>query len=202
MKAHALRFGPLALLAGCLLWCFWPGGFEVLSPRLGRPAVLRPGDELVVEVTHSNPFASPPWTLSLRSKSGGMFELEIESRSSSRSRHFLVTRLPKTAQPESYTLTVRAGAHEAVLPRAVHVVERFSERVTFVQVADLPTFGDDESGDAAMDRIVDEINVIHPDFVLVTGASPSRPSRPVERPRTRVTSPRAAGIRRRVSSAS
>jgi len=169
MKAHALRFFPLVFLAGMLLWCFWPGGFVVSFPRLGKPAVLRPGDQLRIEITHSNPFAAPAWTLSVRAESGEQLDLRIKSQSHSRSRHSLLARLPETAHPEAYTLIVQTGAHEAVLPKAVHVVEEFSANVTFVQVADLPTFGDDESGDAAMDRIVDEINVIHPDFVLVTG---------------------------------
>ena len=77
--------------------------------------------------------------------------------------------VPASLGAGTYSLVVSDGANTQMRPGAVHVVSDFPDAVSIVQMADLPTLGGSGDGDRRLQQIVDEINIINPDLVLMTG---------------------------------
>lgn len=144
--------------------------FEIVQPHLGAPAILRPGDSLRIDLVSAWPFWRSELEIELEGPVQG-HPLEVGRTTSSvlglgRSAH--VT-LPLDLPARGFSLRVSGGGVSRVRPQAVRVVAEYPSRIRFVQLADLPFIGDRGRADAEMERIVDEINLIAPDYVLITG---------------------------------
>jgi len=144
--------------------------FVVLRPHLGALAIARAGESIAIEVTTSIPFWRPEWRVWVDGPRGrrelAIEQVEMNLRGA---RQRLLVALPDDLGVGGLDLTVEAGALRRYRPQALHVVTGYPQRVRFVQLADLPVLGDQGSGEAAMGSLIDEINLIAPDFVLFTG---------------------------------
>jgi hypothetical protein len=149
------------------LWAMLPARFEVLGPRLGVPAIVRSGDALQVSIHTSIPLWRPHWQVWLehRGKRVAIKDVLHKARFNTATLSFSV---PATLNAGSYSLVVSDGSQEQRRPDAIHIVSHFPDAVSIVQLADLPTLGNHD-GDRRMQQLVDEINIINPDLVLMTG---------------------------------
>jgi predicted phosphohydrolase len=156
-----------ALVTGSVLSAILPLRFELLTPRLGVPAIRLPGESFEIELRTSLPGWSPAPEVVLV----GDERVVCTARylDSSGSRQALVAQIPGDAPAGSYTLEVALGDALEARTRAVHVLTEYPEELTVVQLADLPTFLKGKGGDEQMQRTIAEVNTIDPDLVLLTG---------------------------------
>jgi len=156
-----------ALLAS-LLAAVLPDDCVVVRPRLGVPAVVLPGQTFRVELREAVPFREE--SVAVRLVGERALPCEHVAAAGSGATRTLEVTVPEGAPPGGYELEVTRGDLVRRRPRAVWVLEGLpDEACTIVQLADLPTLGGDGSGDTLMTTIVDEIALIAPDLVLVTG---------------------------------
>ncbi len=144
-----------------------PAKFDVIAPRLGTPVIVQPGATVDVKVKLTLPFWQPQWQVSLALRderipldvTGGYMNVAYQTMS---------VRVPGTVAAGSYSLVLSDGANEMIRSKAVHVVQEFPQQVSIVQMADLPTLGRGD-GDQRLQQIIDEINIINPNLVFLTG---------------------------------
>jgi len=160
------------------------GGFTLVAPRSAMPVMVRPHDLFVITVSLAQPAAD--WEATLDTA----YDRVVESFSLPvREAHYFQERetwrvqvqVPETATPELYNLTVTAtfgGGWAAVTePRAVSVVSAFKSNFSFVHLTDFHIgdprgFTEDINktlGWKAAKKSIDEINLLNPDFVLISG---------------------------------
>lgn len=153
------------------LACWWslvPVGFELVRPRLGIPEVALGGEVVRLELRDGLPFESgdaPRVTLV------GAERIELVARELSRrgaARSFEL-QLPEDLRSRAYALEVELRGVTHSHPKAVHVLDEYPEEYKIVHLADVPTFLGDGRGDVLMARIVEEVNMIAPDLVLISG---------------------------------
>lgn len=161
----------IVLSAVMVLWVILPARFDVFAPRLGMPAIVHAGQPVTVTVKTSVPFWQPHWQawLGLRES---RIPLQITDRQSGLATQALTFVVPASLGDGSYSLTLSDGDNEIVRPGAVFVQTTFPKQITIVQLADLPTLAKasvEGEGDRLMQQLVDEINIINPDLVLMTG---------------------------------
>jgi hypothetical protein len=77
--------------------------------------------------------------------------------------------IPAALGNGAYSLIVSDGDRDQERPKALHVVEEFPGQISIVQMADLPTLGGNGEGDRQLQQIINEINIINPNLVLMTG---------------------------------
>ena len=167
--------GPLRVTAavlltlGCAAWALGPQRSRVVRPRLGVPAVLAPGDAFELELERALPFGALEPRVELERE--GAAPLTLSPRATERvgRRLRFAVDVPEDLPEGAYALVVHDGERAQRLPKAVHVREVWPDELCLVQMADLPEFFPDGSGTRAMDAMVDEVNVVAPDLVLITG---------------------------------
>jgi len=157
----------IAVIVGAALWIVLPVKFDVLGPRLGTPVIVKPGATIKVSIKSSLPYWQPDWQVSLGVRDKQL-PLTITNSQRDVVYQVLEVTLPETLAAESYSLIVSDGEREVIRPKAVHVVKEFPQQVSIVQLADLPTLGRGD-GDQRLQQIIDEINIINPELVLMTG---------------------------------
>jgi 3',5'-cyclic AMP phosphodiesterase CpdA len=162
---------PLLTLAAFLLslaWVLIPLRFELVRPRLGIPVVALPGEEFRLELRTSLPWSTSD--IAVRLVGDRAHSCTVRAISSSGSRRSLSVTTPPDLAPGSYGLEVELWGVSRTSPRAVHLFAALpGDELKIVQLADLPVFGGDRSGEELMRTLVSEINLIAPDLVLVTG---------------------------------
>ena len=164
---------PLKLLLSLVLivvmaaWIVLPVKFDVLGPRLGIPVIVKPGSTIEISIKSSLPFWRPNWQMSLALRDQRI-PLTIVATQMDVAQQVIAVTIPKVINAAAYSLIVSDGENEIIRPKAVHVVEDFPQQVSIVQMADLPTLGRGD-GDQRLQQIIDEINIINPDLVLMTG---------------------------------
>ena len=94
--------------------------------------------------------------------------MEITGRQIDFNKQRVSVRIPDSVVAAGYSLIVTDGQNEVIRPKAIHVVSEFPEQVSIVQMADLPTLGRGD-GDQRLQQIIDEINIINPNLVFMTG---------------------------------
>ncbi len=161
-----------ALLAGALgavaaVWALLPGGAAVEAPSFGAPAIVTPGAEVPVVVRVAVPWAAPAAAATLASGDARV-PLALTGASARGPRQRARFRVPADCPPGNYDLLVRAGGGWARARRAVAVLREIPERFTVAQITDLH-FGATAEGEAAVLRIIDELNRLAPAVVVVTG---------------------------------
>lgn len=159
-------------------------GLAIVSPRSVMPVIVRPQDLFIITVSLAQPAAD--WEARLDTA----YDLVVESFSLPvREAHYFQDRemwrvqvlVPETATPELYNLTVTAtfdgGTAIASEPRAVSVVSAFKRNFSFVHLTDFHIgdprgFTEDINrtlGWKAAKKSIQEINLLNPDFVLISG---------------------------------
>lgn len=159
-----------------VLWASLPLRFDVRGPRLGIPALLAPGETFVAEVFLSHPGWRPALKARLE-RDGKQYPLELAAAQLDWNRLELEYRTPSDAPHGGYDLVlVDASGDEHRRDRSVFLSAPPARDLRIVQLADLPTFGGggpdglgEGPGDAEMRAIVREINLIRPDYVLLSG---------------------------------
>ncbi|WP_455223480.1 metallophosphoesterase family protein [Kaarinaea lacus] len=157
----------IAVIVIAAVWMVLPVKFDVLGPRLGIPVIVKPGSNIEVNIKSTLPFWQPDWQVSLGLRDKRL-PLTITDSQLEVANQILEVTVPETIDAASYSLIVSDGGQEIIRPKAVHVVNEFQEQVSIVQMADLPTLGHGD-GDQRLQQIIDEINIINPDLVLMTG---------------------------------
>ena len=171
-----LRALAIVVAVAAFLCASLPLRFDIRGPRLGIPALPAPGGELRVELFLSHPGWRPSLDAFLE-RDGERHALELEDEALSWSRLTLAYRVPNELPHGAYDLVlVDAGGTQHRRDKSVHVLPPPAHDLRLVQLADLPTFGGgppdgfgEGPGDAEMRQIVDEINLIRPDYVLLSG---------------------------------
>jgi len=139
------------------------------SPRLGTPAVCRPGDEISVTLRVPHPLAAR-LVRDLRLMSGKRcILLEIAGRAGPTPYRSLTARIPPGTPPGRYALCAGTGVAGLCRSNAVHVVAALPGEFRFVQMTDLGIQASDPSVAGQFASTVDEINALDPAFVLFTG---------------------------------
>jgi predicted phosphohydrolase len=158
----------LATFAVAAGWSASPRDFELVRPRLGIPEVALAGETIRIELRDSLPFdlgGAPTVALAGEER----VELQLTEVSREGATRVLEARLPATLPAGAFALEVALHGETHSHAKAVHVLERYPEDYEIVHLADLPLFLGDGRGDLLMQRIVDEVNLIAPDLVLISG---------------------------------
>ncbi|MCA8981970.1 MAG: metallophosphoesterase [Planctomycetes bacterium] len=159
-----------------ILWAALPLRFDVRGPRLGIPALLAPGEVFTTDLHLSHPGWRPALEARLE-RDGVSYPLELVGDHLAWNRLELDYRTPPDAPHGGYDLVlVDDSGVEHRRERSVHLLPPPAHDLRIVQLADLPTFGSgppdgfgEGPGDAEMRQIVREINLIRPDYVLLSG---------------------------------
>lgn len=168
MKTVTLTLVALGAFVAALTLAFGPQRLSISRPRLGIPAVRLAGESFELALARAHPWKRSMPTARLAGFAGE-FALEIEHVDADFGVQRFRASVAADVPPGSYELVVRAGELETRRERAVWIGASFPDDVRIAQLADLPTFGRDESGDRAFEQIVSELNLIDPDLVLLTG---------------------------------
>lgn len=168
-----IRIGLTILVIGGMFGAaVAPPRFEIQTPRLGQPAVLLPGETLRIRLRTSLPFWQPKWQIKLNRHEDSV-PVSILSEEAGVNVYTLDVKIPKSVKAGRYTLSVSANTVAANIVKtrrqSIYIRQQHPRRVSIVQLADLPTLGGDEAGDRQLGQIIDEINIINPDIVLLTG---------------------------------
>lgn len=146
------------------------GDAAILDPTQGRPLTLRPGEEfrflmrlgpevgghVNITLRHARvPTVTPPLTAVGRLS---IFQQRYAS---------VALRLPSEMPTGTYDIVVETSTGTLEARRAVRVVDRFKTRFRFVHLSDM-TVGD-PSAPEFDDRLVEEVNLIAPEFIVTTG---------------------------------
>ena len=153
--------------------------FKILKPRCSAPAIVEKGDVFTIVFERSN-------FTSIFAKISTAYEpvvdeiyLEIEEIHEDNEIH-LTARIPENTPEELYNLTVivvNNGYFAKTEPRAVSVVDEIDGNFTFIHltdfhIGDIRGFREDVRktiGWKAAKKCIEEINLMHPDFVIMTG---------------------------------
>jgi hypothetical protein len=147
-----------------------PLRFDITSPRLGAPVVLSPGQEFRINLKTSIPFWRPDLAVKISlSASPQPLSLSVSQFAYGLSEQVITSRIPEKLIPGNYDLTLTANGLSVTRHHAVHVVTQEQDRMSIVQIADLPPLGGDEKGDQSLRQIINEINIINPTVVMLTG---------------------------------
>ena len=160
-------FLSVVIVAVMALWVMLPARFDVVAPRIGMPVIVKAGTTIELSINSTLPFWQPQWQVSLALREQ-QIPLNITMQKADFNKQYLSVEIPDSVIAASYSLIVSDSENEIVRPKAVHVVSEFPDQVSIVQMADLPTLGRGD-GDQRLQQIIDEINIINPDLVLMTG---------------------------------
>ncbi len=151
----------------------------VMRPILSVPVILADGQSFTIEAKASS--GTTGWSAALE-RGGLSYPLALSSVSyeSAHERWFMTATVPAGTPEELYDLHVQAGGGiDDVTKHSVMVEDALANDYYFVHITDahLPThlFYDDngsESDTTEMDdlrAVIDDINIINPAFVLITG---------------------------------
>ncbi|MBI2568611.1 MAG: metallophosphoesterase [Candidatus Schekmanbacteria bacterium] len=163
---------------GIVAWLLLPVRFAVERPRLGIPAVVAPGETFSIVVRGSVPF----WSGVEKAEIVSSAPIDTQNARAPRQRHVLVLTglrltgvhadikavVPAGVPDGPYDLVVSGRQRIVVRPRSLFVQKSFPDRFSLAQMADLPELTTDD-GVRRLNAIVDEINVVNPEAVLLTG---------------------------------
>lgn len=182
MSALLRTMLSLVSLIAMALWVVMPFRFDVVTPRLGIPAIVQSSAQTgnVFDVTIKTSVASlftgktaawqvwlQPWETT--KDKPDRISLSVAHKTSSFQQDILHVNMPDKVPEGSYSLVISDGQTEQLRPRAVHVIGLVPPQISIVQFADLPELGEKAKGDQRLQEIIDEINIINPELVLMTG---------------------------------
>ena len=190
MKAPVSRHAPLGVALAVLValisagparaWTYGDTLTVIWKPLPNLPTILRPGDALTVWA--NAPSSATGWSAALRlgalvtplAPAGGGWQASL-------GRWVLDFTIPADTPEEMYDLTLQCDVCAPDTARhSVKVIPTFRSDYYFAQISDthLPehAFSDgggfstaDTSGMGDFDAVIDDLNLIHPEFIIHTG---------------------------------
>ncbi len=158
----------LLIVISAILVLF-PLRIDILTPRLGIPVISQAGEQINIVAQSSLPFYFPSIRWQLRAGDNQYALPEISSHTSFATKVFVV-KIPSNTPAGAYSLQAQLSEGRLIEHRkTVHIIDSVPEDFSMIQLADLPTFGGDESGDKLLQQIISEVNIINPNVVLLTG---------------------------------
>ncbi len=150
--------------------------FDILYPKCSFPAIVEKGEifEIIISKVDFSKIEAK-----IETSYEPIFDeiyVEIENLSI-REKIYIRARIPESTPPELYNLTVIIDGVEKKEARAINVVENISKDFKFAHISDLHV-GDprglrinfkEKINSGAIKKCIEEINLIHPDFVIITG---------------------------------
>jgi len=155
--------------------------FTILYPRSAIPVIAEPGQSFIIQLQ------SPVFeTLSVSLQTAydplpDNYFLSVDDFKNENNIFYITVSIPSNVSEELYNLTISLEAegnqYIQTRPRAVNVQQTIDDTYTFIQIADFH-IGDPRGlaenpketiGWKAAHKIIEEINLLHPDFVIITG---------------------------------
>ncbi len=132
-----------------------------------RPVIVRPGDEIPVEVKAPN--SASGWNASIETKwSSSPLEFKNASFNNAAGRWTVTFTVPNGVPSFLYGLRLKFDGGEDFQPRAVMIVAAFKDSIKVVHLTDVHVYKSELLFDV-YPRLADEINLINPDVIVVTG---------------------------------
>lgn len=152
---------------------FYPNEF-VKYPTSTNPIILVAGNSFEVKLNYSELVLG--WNVSLHTKYKKVNTILQSTKYDNKSRLWtLVVKVPENTMPDLYNISIKVRTKseeiEFVQPRAVQVLKSFPENFSFVHITDVHIGKLGLGYDTAdlFKQAIDEINLIHPLFVIITG---------------------------------
>lgn len=150
--------------------------FEIIYPKNSFPAIVEKGSsfEIIIENVHFSKIEAKIETAYEPIEDEIYLEIENISKGE---KIYIKAKIPEKAPPELYNLTVIVDGAARKEARAINVVENISGNFKFAHISDLHV-GDprgatinfkEKIGSRAIKKCIEEINLIKPDFVIITG---------------------------------
>ncbi|HOY62913.1 MAG TPA: metallophosphoesterase [bacterium] len=140
---------------------------DIRMPNRARPALARPGDEFVIEVIA--PAEAGEWSAALENEFAN-YPLEIAEASFNpdNGRWTLKAIVPGGASSLLYGLRVKFSGGEDFQPRSVMVSPEFKNSIRVVHLTDVHVYKSESLFDVYK-KLAEEINLVNPDLVVITG---------------------------------
>jgi hypothetical protein len=157
----------------------WPYGIQppiilppIVEPTIGLPAILRPGDTLLVRIRSDQQLSVARCRIRLV-----RFDLRLDTRilhmqrmGNPRDLWTIEALVPReVTHPLLYDVHVELAGRSLVQYNAAYVVSRPPDDLTLVQITDLEINHQDPGPTHRLARAIREINLIAPDAVVATG---------------------------------
>jgi predicted MPP superfamily phosphohydrolase len=140
---------------------------DIRYPLGVRPVIVRPGDDFPVEV--ATPETASGWQVTLESPwATATLELKNASFSPDKGRWTLNVTTPSGIPSLLYGIRLKFTGGEDFQPRAVMVVSAFKDSIKVVHLTDVHVYRSEQLFDRYR-QLADEINLINPDIIVVTG---------------------------------
>jgi predicted MPP superfamily phosphohydrolase len=148
---------------------------SILRPIRSIPALVRPGETFTIDVM--GPEGMSAFDGYLHSPHN-MIHLDLDpSYESACSTWHIEATVPEDAPMELYDLVLDGTPRFAELSRrAVKVIQEFKDEFYFIQVTDthVPEHYGSESSVEEFERVIEEVNILSPEFVVITGDQVNR----------------------------
>ena len=154
--------------------------FKILYPRFSCPAIIEPGESLIIEIDRNNFDQAYILIETAHEPVIDSFWLPINNISTNKITKINIS-IPEYCPIELYNLTVYVEDSEQNYsqsqPHAISVIDNITENYSFIHIADLH-LGDirgitenirETIGWKSIKRCIQEVNILSPDFVVITG---------------------------------
>jgi predicted MPP superfamily phosphohydrolase len=139
----------------------------IRNPLGVRPVIVRPGDAFPIEVVA--PSTTSGWQAALETEwANSTLELKNASFNSANGRWTVTVAVPSGVPSLLFGLRLKFSGGEDFQPRAVMVVPAFKDSIRVVHLTDVHVYKS-EILFPRYQQLADEINLINPDVVVVTG---------------------------------
>ncbi|MDR1864800.1 MAG: metallophosphoesterase [Bacteroidales bacterium] len=174
----------LLVFAGVILGCSPVAAGRIVYPWRACPAVVLTGQhmEILYDSMHDLPVDSVilegPFNrvaLFIDTVSTGKFEYDPMTHSATNSR--IKVKIPENTPEELYDLMVKSAGETGLSEKSVNVLKAYRNPHCFIHISDphisRQWVGTADNGYAKelelLDRFIEVANIIHPDYVIVTG---------------------------------
>jgi len=139
----------------------------IRSPLPVRPVIVRPGDEFPIEV--AAPASTTGWRAVLDTAwATADLELKDAAYNAEKQRWTLRASAPIGTKQLLYDLRLSFDGGQDFQPRAVMVVPEFKDSLRVVHLTDVHVYKSEKLFDVYQ-QLAEEINLINPDIIVVTG---------------------------------
>lgn len=169
MKASYRNFfAALILLLSALTGSSLAGGISIQSPSPAIPEFAVRGSSFAIVVK-----ADKITTDFSAALSTGAFTIPVKITSkkfNENEKQWEITAdVPETAPVELYDLKISSKSGADKMERAVKVIDHYKDTFTFIHISDVHV--GDKIFEQHFQKVIEEINLLNPEFVLITGDS-------------------------------
>ncbi len=154
---------------------------KINYPRCSCPEIIKKGDNFTIISQSQQAEDIYLYISTAYEQIVDEFWLEIIEKKYSEGKYFIKTQIPSSAPEELYNLSVILvkdnEIYKTTEPRSVSIIEAFSDSFDFIHITDFHV-GDPRGflesiketiGYKSIKKCIKEINLLHPDFVLISG---------------------------------